>query len=190
MRVENALIARVCHDLITPLNAIGLGMEAYDATKDEALLNCVRESVNKANAILKFMRELYSLKSSTFCYSRSSLQQLVANFLEKYSILFELQSDFENIPSIAGKIIMYNAILAHEILHTGGMFTIKIDDDSREIVATYSGKSVAVPDLNECTELNHKNIMRFSLLRMLDDAGFKIATYQEGYRVIIRERMV
>ena len=57
MQSEAAVIARICHDLITPFNAINLGLEAFEMSRDESLLASLRESVDKANVIMKFMRD-------------------------------------------------------------------------------------------------------------------------------------
>jgi hypothetical protein len=119
-----------------------------------------------------------------------SLKHLVADFLKRYGVSFNLTSDFENIPNVAGKIIMYDAIVAKEILPFGGEASVKIDDNSNEIVATYSGKGVSVPSFDADGEINHKNVMRACLLRLLQEAGFKIIAYQEGSRVILREQMI
>ncbi|MDR0968392.1 MAG: hypothetical protein LBL99_02010 [Holosporaceae bacterium] len=191
IRLENALISRVCHDLITPFNAINLGVEAFDMSGDKSLLDGVKESVDKANVILKFMRELYSVKSNSYCYSLMSLKQLIADFLKRYGVSFDLTSDFENIPNVAGKIVMYNAIVAKEILPFGGAAAVKIDDRANEIVTTCIGKGVSVPSFDAADgELSHKNVMRFCLLQLLEEAGFKIIAYQEGSQVVLREQMI
>jgi histidine phosphotransferase ChpT len=187
---ENALIARICHDIITPLSAISLGLEALDTSGDKYLLHGVKESLEKANAFIKFIRELFSTKSHTFCYSQSSLQQLVANFLEKHRVQFELKSDFQNIPSIAGKIIMYNAIIAKEIIPFGGTVIAKIANNSGEIITVYSGNKTAVPCFHTNQEPDHKNIMRLCLLNLLTESGLKITTSEENSKVIIREQLI
>ncbi|MDR2157974.1 MAG: hypothetical protein LBO02_01510 [Holosporaceae bacterium] len=187
---ENALIARICHDLIAPCNAINLGVEAFEVSGDKSLLPGIRESVDKANVLLKFIRELYSKKSDSFFYSFKSLQQLTSDFLKKYNISFFLKSDFENIPNIAGKIIMYNAVVAKEIMPFGGTVQMKIEDESHEIVTICIGKGVSIPNLSLNDELNHKNVMRAGLLKLLKESGFKAIAYQEESDIIIREQMI
>ncbi|MDR1333859.1 MAG: hypothetical protein LBJ71_01425 [Holosporaceae bacterium] len=190
MNFEHALIARICHDLITPFNAINLGMEAYEASGDSTLLNSVKESVEKANVILKFIRELHATRSDSFCYSRVSLRQMLGDFLRRFSISISLESDFENIPNIAAKIIMYNSILAKEIMPFGGIVNVRINDESGEIVTICSGKNVTAPSFDENGECNHKNVMRVSLLKLLKESGFKIVAYQDGNQIMIREQMI
>ncbi|MDR2646271.1 MAG: hypothetical protein LBC04_03815 [Holosporaceae bacterium] len=187
LRSANALITRICHDIITPLSAISLGLEAL--SEDKYLLQEIKEGLDNANAFIKFIRELFSTKSSTFCYSQSSLQQLVANFLEKHRIQFELKSDFQNIPSIAGKIIMYNAIIAKEIIPFGGTVITKIIDDSGETTTTYAGNNT-IPCFSTDQEADHKNIMRLCLLKLLAESGLKITIHQEDSKVIIHEQLI
>ncbi|MDR0580667.1 MAG: hypothetical protein LBG04_00940 [Holosporaceae bacterium] len=190
LRSENALIARICHDIITPLSAISLGLEALDISGDKYLLQGVKESLENANAFIKFIRELFSTKSNTFCYSQPSLQRLIADFLKKYRIQFELESDFQNIPSIAGKIIMYNTFIAKEIIPLGGTIITKIADNSGEITTTYTGSNTVVPCFRTDQEPDHKNVILLCLLKLLAESGLKITTYREDSKVIIREQLI
>jgi hypothetical protein len=186
---ENALVARICHDLIAPFNALNLGLEALEMSGDTSLLKEIRKSVNKAGAVLKFMRELYSEKSDTFCYSLKALKQTVTDLLEKYNISFDLISDFENIPHIAGKIVMFNAIMAKELMPFGGIVDVKIDDDSNEIIMTCDGRNVALPDINSGREATSRNIMSIVWLELLETSGFRATTYRDGTKTVIREEM-
>ena len=64
MQFENALVARVCHDLITPFNAINLGVEAFEATQDAIMLETIKES--------------------TMCDATISNSECFYNFRDKY----------------------------------------------------------------------------------------------------------
>ncbi|MDR0555529.1 MAG: hypothetical protein LBG20_00755 [Holosporaceae bacterium] len=186
----NTLIMRICHDLITPFNAINLGIEAFKMSGDSILLNEIKASVDKANSILKFIRELYSVKPNSFCHPISSLSHLVADFLEKHGIFFSLNSDLENIPHSAARIVMYNAIIAKEAMPFGGEVSVSINDNAGEIVTICSGKNMTVPNLNMEGNENHKNVMRISLLRLLDELKFRTIVYQEEAKLIIHEQMI
>lgn len=189
MRNESALIARVCHDLITPFNAINLGLEAFEMSRDESLLRSIRESVDKANSVMKFTRELFSDRSETFCYSAFSLKQLVSDFLRFHNSSFELESDMENIASIAGKIIMHMAVVAKEIMPFGGVVSTKIDDELGEIVTKCSGRSISTPEMSFNGEVNHKNIIRYSLMTLLKKSEFKLTIHHEGSDVIFCKKI-
>lgn len=175
---ESAAIARICHDLITPFNAINLGLEAFEMSQDESLLESLKESVNKANVTLKFMRELFSDRPDTFCYSPYSLQQEVSEYLKLYNVKFELKSDMEKIANIAGKIVMYSGVISKEILPFGGELSVIIDNDRSEISAQFCGKNLVIPKISEKEEedINYKSIMRRKLKELLINSGFSIST--------------
>lgn len=189
MKTETATIAKVCHDLITPLNAINLGMEAYEISRDESLLANLKESVEKANATIKFMRELFSEKSRTFCYSSRSLTQLISEYLKFYNITIELKSDMESIAGIAGEIIMYMAMVAKEIMPYGGAIKIVIDDEKSEIVTKCRGESASIPQMDITEEVNHRNIIRYNFMKLLQEAGFELIVYSEGQDIVFCKRM-
>ncbi|GHT99895.1 hypothetical protein FACS189472_00930 [Alphaproteobacteria bacterium] len=190
MSSENMLIARVCHDLITPFNAINLGLEAFEMSSDMSLIENIKESTSKANAILKFTRELFSVKADTFCYSINSLKQLISDVLKYNNITFFLESDIDTIPNVAGKIIMYTATVAKEIMPFGGVVTTRLNDLSGEIITRCGGKNVSLPSVTFNGEVTHRNIIRHCLLEQLAQSGFELKTRQEGMDVIITEKMI
>jgi hypothetical protein len=190
MSTEHVLISRICHDLIAPFNAINLGLEAFEGSRDESMLECVKESVNKAGAIMKFTRELFTDRSETFCYSCFSLKQQVADFLKLHNISFDLKSDMESIASIAGKIIMYTAIVAKEIMPFGGTVVIRIDDALGEIVTRCRGKSVNVPEMHMIGDVNYRNVIRHCLMKLLQESEFDLSVRQEGADVVFYKKII
>jgi hypothetical protein len=189
MSAENMLIARICHDLITPFNAINLGLEAFEMSSDMSLIEDIRKSSLKANVTLKFIRELFSEKSDGFCYSIDSLKYVVADMLSICSISYTLESDIRNIPNVAGKIIMFTAIVAKEIMPFGGTVTANLSNVSGKIVTRCSGKSVSIPS-TLIDELSHRNIIRYYLIKLLHKSGFEMTSYQEGMSVVICQKMI
>ena len=190
MNGESMLIARICHDLITPLNAISLGFEAFQISRDEDLMDCIRESVQKTNVIMKFIRELFSERCDTFCYSQFFLKQITSDYLKLDNISFDLKSDMDNIASIAGKIVMYMAVIAKETIPFGGSVVVKISDASCEIVTRCSGKSISIPEINIEKNLNHKNIIRYKLLSLLKESEIDIKAYKDGQDVVFQKKLI
>jgi hypothetical protein len=188
MHHEEAIVARVCHDLITPFNAISLGMEAYIESSDSSILDEVRKSVCKANTILKFMRELYSLKPEAYYYSQASLGNLVSEFLLNCNIEFQLNSKCKNISNYSGKIVMYNAIVAKEIMPFGGIVAAEINESCDKIVSICSGNNISELDLDENMALDHKSIIRHCLLKLLKEYSFEISTTKNDKSLTITEK--
>jgi hypothetical protein len=187
VRPEDALVSRVCHDLITPLNAIGIGMEAYRTSLDPSLVDMIMESVGQANAVLKFMRELHSAKPESFCYTIPSLKELIANFLGD-RIAFNLTASVAKIPPVIGKITMYNALMAKEIMPFGG--TITEDIAGNKISVHCQGRSITVPNMNQDIEPDHKNIFRIGLMDLLrkSNATVNISATDDG--IMITENVI
>lgn len=191
MRDESAVIARVCHDLITPFNAINLGLEAFEMSRDESLLGSLKESVRKANITLKFIRELFSEKTNTFCYSALSLKQSVAEYLGLYNVMFDLKSDMEQVPNVAGKIVMYAGVIGKETLPFGGVIRLAIDNDKSEIIAKFLGKNAVVPKIGkgEEGEVNYKNVIQHKLNILLKELGFETTICADENGVILSMKL-
>ena len=170
---EHALVARICHDLITPLNAINLGLDAYEMSNDVSLLSCIKESVEKANLILSFMRELYSSKDNEFYYSFDLLNNLIVNFSKLYNIDISFQTSIKDISYISGRIILYNTIMLKEVMPFGGKANFELNGNLN-IKINYSGKDISCLDATLPATLNHRNILRYCLLKFLENVHFKL----------------
>ncbi len=184
MQFENALVARICHDLITPFNAINLGVEAFEATKDDLMFETIKESTAKANAILKFMRELFSSKGDDFYYTKTSLQTCAAEFLSGYKIAFNLQTEMNEIPAMFGKVVLYFAAICKDLMPFGGDATVTLQDSA--ITCECHGKNMKTPDINLETELTHKTVIQHSLLKQLTQLNCKLLASQEENKIVIK----
>lgn len=190
MKLENAVVARICHDLITPFNAINLGLEAFELSPDPSMLTEVKNSANKANVFLKLIRELVADKPDTFCYSSQSLQKMIGDFLKCSNCSFSLKSDIDNIPNIAGKIVMYHGIISKEGLPYGGSVICKIDDLSGEIATVYTGKNAALPvSVQNIYDVTYKNVFSFCLNDILRESGFSQVVYEKNSSVTLIARL-
>ncbi len=184
MQFENALVARVCHDLITPFNAINLGVEAFEATQDAIMLETIKESTAKANAILKFMRELFSSKTDEFFYTKTALQTFASEFLSGYKITFNLQTDMNEIPAMFGKIVLYLSAICKDLMPFGGDAIITLHDSA--ITCECNGRNMKTPDINSETELTYKTVIQHSLLKQLTQLKCQLIASQEENRIIIK----
>jgi hypothetical protein len=188
MQQKSALIARICHDLITPFNAISLGIEAYETSGDVSLLGRVKESAHRANIVLKFMREMYSEKSETFRHSFASLNALISEFLGDRSITIDLELSGNDIPHGVAQIMMHNIMVAKESMPFGGAMHGLVSKDFSEITLSYAGRDISVPDLNLCNEPNHKNIMLYNLMKILKENKWELNVLLHGADVLIFEK--
>jgi len=178
MQTENVLIARICHDLITPCNAINLGLEAYEMSEDKGLLSCIRDSASKANVILKFMRELFLNKEEGYLYPASFIQKLSSEFLRTYNIDCNFVTNDKDIPCSLGQIVLYDSAIMKEIMPMGGKAMFNVSNDYINIV--YTGDGIVEFDTFLPQELTYKNVLRFKLLEQLHNSGFSVTSSIEG----------
>lgn len=177
MQTENILIARICHDLITPCNAINLGLEAYEMSEDKGLLSCIRDSATKANVILKFMRELFLTKEEGSFYPADFIQKLISEFLRIYNIECSLVTNDKDFSCSLGQIILYDAAIMKELMPMGGKAMFNVSNDYVNII--YSGNSSIELDTFPPQELTYKNVLRFKLLEQLRTCGFSVVSSVE-----------
>lgn len=170
---EKVLMARVCHDLITPVNAIGLGLDAFEMSGDTGMLAEVRNGLSKASGILIFLRELFSTANVDTGYTAKNLQIQVEKFLVHYNVAFELYSQIEDLPYAIGQIIMYAALIAKEVAPYGGKIYTKITEQEASFV--YAGQHLNAVDFSE-EKLSYKNIFRIKMKEIFDMAGATIYT--------------
>ena len=174
MQTENVLIARICHDLITPCNAINLGIEAYEMSEDRGLLSCIKDSATKANVILKFMRELFLTKDDGYFYPTDFIRKLILEFLRIYNIDCSFVTNDKELSCSLGQIILYNSAIMKELMPMGGKVMFNISNDYVNII--YSGNGIVELDTFLPQELTYKNVLRFKLLEQLKDSGFSVTS--------------
>ncbi len=172
MQTENVLIARICHDLITPCNAINLGIEAYEMSEDKNLLSCIRDSASKANIILKFMRELFLTKKDEYLYPVSFIQKLISEFLRIYNIECSFVTNNKDLSCSIGQIILYDSAVMKELMPMGGKVMFNISNDYVNVI--YNGNGIIELDTVPPQELTYKNVLRFKLLEQLQASDFSV----------------
>ncbi len=188
MPVEDVLIAKICHDLITPCNAINLGIEAYELSEDRSLLLCIKDSALKANVVLKFMRELFITRDQKSLCSVDYLRKLVSEFLGIYNIGCSFVTNYKDLDPVLGRIILFDSAVMHELMPIGGKVVFSINEDC--ISVTYSGNSIIELDALIPRDLTYRNILRFKLLEQLKMSGFSVSSsIKKGEGRILERRI-
>ena len=179
--LDRTLILRLCHDLITPCNAITLGIDAYESDGDVSFLPYIKDSVLQANALLEFLRELFSQKSESFFYNEKSLNTLISNLLKRYHINFQLTSDEASIPYILGYFSLYSGVILKEVMPMGGDAQCTIFASQNLVKMEYSGRDVRLPESVSENAVTYKNVFEFVLFRELTANRFiSDANFSDG----------
>lgn len=189
MSLENVLVLRVCHDLITPFNAISLGLDTFDISSDPVVIEDIRESVDKANTILKYVRSIFS-NDELRSVPVSVVASQVSDFVERYKIKLKLESAVSEVSGVLNKILLLNGILAKEILPMGGETSIEIGANST-VVMQCRGMHLVEPsfDFDENT-VNYRNIIKYYLKNYLEKNGYITKTEHINDNIIFLEKKV
>lgn len=152
LRILELFASRICHDLISPIGAVGNGLELLeDAGPDmsgDALklsANCVR----KASALLEFFRMAYGTAGSDGL-RWDAAKQLADGLLEGGKTVLvwpPLPAGFTAPPS-AAKLALNLVLLGTEMLPRGGEIVVVIQPSGARVnlSATASGRDARLPD--------------------------------------------
>lgn len=174
--------SRICHDLISPIGAIGNGMELLsltggDSSAEMALIN---DSVDHANARIRFFRIAFGAAGPDQMVGRAEVTAILSDLAKggRYSYQWQPAGD-------ARRAMVRCALLMVQCLETalplGGSITIDHDGDTWRLVGT--GRRIAVdPDLWATLTDPHSDYghspaqVQFALLpAMLADQGGRLA---------------
>ncbi len=153
LRVLELLASRICHDLISPIGAVGNGLElledAGDDMSDDALklsVNCVR----RASALLEFFRMAYGTAGSDTGLRWEAAKQLAEGLVDgsKTTLVWSAVPAGLSVPPAAPKLALNLVLLGTEMLPRGGEIAVALQGaGSRLIVsAVASGRDARLPE--------------------------------------------
>jgi histidine phosphotransferase ChpT len=153
LRVLELLASRVCHDLISPVGAIGNGLELIEEGGDaemtgEALklsVNCVR----RASAILEFFRMAYGAAGSGGALTWDGARGLAAGFIEgsRVTLSWTPPPGGQTPPAGTAKLALNMVLLAAEMLPRGGEVRVSLEPAPNRLtlVVAATGQDAKVP---------------------------------------------
>jgi histidine phosphotransferase ChpT len=153
LRILELLASRICHDLISPIGAVGNGLELLeDASPDmsgDALklsANCVR----KASALLEFFRMAYGTAGSDVGLRWDAARQLADGLLEggKTVLIWPPLPAGFTAPPMAPKVALNLVLLGTEMLPRGGEIVVSLQPAGARVTVstTASGRDARLPD--------------------------------------------
>jgi histidine phosphotransferase ChpT len=144
LRVAELLVARLCHDLIGPVAAVGNGAELLadeDAEFARDAIALVGGSARKANRRLQFYRFAYGFTGGAV--AGPSPHQLAADFLEDSSIACDYRAAARALPIEQAKLTCNMLVIAVEGLIRGGRLTVEVGANGPELEAVGEGAGVS-----------------------------------------------
>ncbi len=134
LRLSEILSARLCHELVAPVGAIGNGLELLalgDGAPDEEVLSLIEESGRRAGARLKFYRMAYGAAGDDAPVESAVLSDLVTGFLEGSRVTADWPDGTPALPRPAARLLLNLLVLAVQALPRGG--TVSLDGGVRAI---------------------------------------------------------
>jgi histidine phosphotransferase ChpT len=194
LRVLELLAARLCHDLIGPVAAIGNGVELLaddepDFVRDAVAL--VGESARKANARLQFYRFAYGFSGGGL--TGPPPHQLAREFFAQTSVVCEYTDAARALPLEWQKLACNMIAIAGEALPRGGRLMLAAGPIGPELDAVGDGVGPSAPAqaalslVTPLAELNSRSVGAYftgvlaaalgcRLILDIRPGGFRLAT--------------
>lgn len=120
--------SRICHDLISPLGAIGNGLELLDMTAmaDVPELDLIRDSITNAQARIRFCRIAYSAAAEGQSVGRRELAEVLDD-LYKGTRLTVIWHPAADVPRTRARLAMLAIQCVETALGQGGTIDIRED---------------------------------------------------------------
>jgi histidine phosphotransferase ChpT len=153
LRVLELLASRVCHDLISPIGAVGNGLELLEDADDEMSADALKLSVNcvrRASALLEFFRMAYGTAGSDTGLRWEAAKQLAEGLVEgpKTTLVWGPPPAGLNVPAAAPKLALNLVLLGMEMLPRGGEIAVGLQGAGSRLTvsALASGRDARLPD--------------------------------------------
>lgn len=144
LRVVELVAARLCHDLISPISAIGNGVELLAEEEPEFVKDAVRliaDSAQKASRRLQFHR--FALGHGGGAVTGPAPRQLAAEFFADTGIECDYRAEVGALPVATQKLACAMLALAAEGLPRGGRLVACVGAVGPEIDATGAGEGLS-----------------------------------------------
>lgn len=126
----NALIgSRICHDLISPVGAIGNGVELLGMTDtpESPEMALIRQSVENASARIRFFRIAFGLANGEQMIGRSEIANLLVEFFAptRLTVHWAPTGDCSRIET---KLVFLMLLCAESAMPYGGLIRVTLTD--------------------------------------------------------------
>jgi histidine phosphotransferase ChpT len=128
--------SRICHDLISPIGAIGNGVELLmmEGGPPSPELALIAESVASANARIRFFRIAFGMSAGTQHIGRGEIASLLADIGQGGRVVIDWKSN-EDIARGAVKLAFLAIMCCESSLAYGGRITVTTTDGKWNISA-------------------------------------------------------
>ncbi len=142
--IDTLVSSRICHDLISPVGAIGNGVELLEsvaATMPE--IGLIADSVDSAKAKLLFFRVCFGQVSSSAQMSAREVETIATAMIQTPRLTLEWQMQSADFTRERVKLLFLLLLCVETALPIGGTIVVREDDG---FVVQADGKRVQMQD--------------------------------------------
>jgi histidine phosphotransferase ChpT len=125
--ISALLCSRICHDLISPVGAIGNGVELLNEIQPDAgdELQLIGQSAQSASATLQFYRLAFGASGSGEPYALAMCQKIVASMFERGPATLHWPAQSGDITRASARLFCNLMMISASTLPRGGSVTVK-----------------------------------------------------------------
>ena len=190
------LCARICHDLVSPVGALGAALEVFEDDdnldmRDDAM-ELIQLSAGQASAKLQFLRLAFGAGGSApGIIASAELERLARDVYDGGKVVIDWQVNAEGLNKPAARILLNLVMLAMQAIPRGGTMTVKADD-STHINLESTGPKARLVDMVSKTlagqapedGFDGRSVQPFYTGMIARETGGKIDARIEGETVI------
>ena len=197
LRVAELLAARLCHDLIGPVAAVGNGAELLADDDPEFVRDAVAlvgESARKANRRLQFYRFAYGYSGGGI--AGPPPHQLAADFFAEGPIACDYGAAAQALPAEQQKLACNMLLIAAEPLSRGGRLTLAVGAIGPALEAVGEGNGIP-PEIRAALsletpigELNSRTVGAYFAALLAESLGSRIVAADRpgGFSLAVEPR--
>ena len=130
--LQSLIASRICHDLISPIGAIGNGLELLTELSAEGSpeLMLIDQSARSANAKLRYFRMAFGAARPDMLVGREELERILQDMFSNTKLKVGIQTGSESLPRPIVKLALLLILCAEKALPFGGQLDLAISTDA------------------------------------------------------------
>lgn len=128
--LQSLIASRICHDLISPIGAIGNGLELLTEMSETGSpeLMLIDQSAKSANAKLRYFRLAFGASNPDLEVGRDELERILHDMFAETKLQVTLQSGAKSIPRPLAQLVLLLILCAEKALPFGGQLDLALSE--------------------------------------------------------------
>lgn len=196
-RILELMASRVCHDLVSPVSAIGNGLELIEESAaipedDDALKLCMG-SQRRASALLQAFRMAFG--AGQISENLADVRRLAGDLLQQGKVRLDWQvAPGVAVPRGAARLLLNMVMLGSECLPRGGTLQVRIAGGALEIAAIGQDPKAeeaeaAIQPGCAASALTPRTVQAFFAARVAEQLGGQLKIVPQPGRVDLRANL-